>query len=395
MLHWHSPIDPKQTEIANITQILEPYLRAEFNLNLVPETQVSKVPGLHVFNIGNYYEAHHYIWWNSMICPGIVIMHDIFLQHLFFKIFNDCDGGWSKLEQIGSMIYGGNPDLHPHLQAVLSSRSASHESSEHFPFTELATFNAISVITHSEYAADKVRQCGASDTHFLHLPYFGPKVQEAMFSKDRDKGSSKPINLAIFGFLGHNRFILETLKVLENISSSEDFHLHLIGPLNDKSVLPFIKRRKKQVTLHGSVFGEKLDRLLKQMDLGINIRKPSMGESSASLLRYWANGVPCLVSRTKFYAELPEDSVSFVDEGNEEADLMKTLENFRLDRELFWEKANSGIQRLAEFHSPERYARDLFRIVVNNPDLRLLYKEGLSSKYAPPALKKWESLSVD
>ena len=395
MLHWHSPTDPKQTEIANITQILEPHLRGEFLFNLVPETQVSKVPGLHVFNIGNYYEAHHDIWWNSIICPGIVIMHDVFLQHLFFRIFNDCEGGWNKLEQIGSMLYGGNPDLHLHLQAVLSSRSASHESSGHFPFTELATFNASSVITHSEYAADQVRQGGVSETHCLHLPYFGPKVKAGEFAKSLDKSASWPINLAIFGFLGHNRFILETLKVLENISSSEDFHLHLIGPVNDKSLLGEIDRRKKQVTLHGSVFGDKLDKLLRKMDLGINIRKPSMGESSASLLRYWANGVPCLVSRTKFYAELPEHCVAFVDEGNEEAGLMATLEDFRLDRELFLDKANSAIWRLTECHSPERYARDLFRIVVNNPELRERYKEGLSSKYASAELKKWEALSVD
>jgi hypothetical protein len=50
---------------------------------------------------------------------------------------------------------------------------------------------------------------------------------------------------------------------------------------------------------------------------------------------------------------------------------------------------------LTECHSPERYARDLFRIVVNNPELRERYKEGLSSKYASAELKKWEALSVD
>jgi hypothetical protein len=396
MLHWHSPTDPKQTEIANITQILKPHLFREFQLDFVSEHNISKSTGLHVYNIGNFFNAHYLIWWNSIIKSGIVIMHDVFLQHLFFKIFNEaCPGHWDKLEQIGSMLYGGNPDLHLHLQAVLSSRSASHESSGHFPFTELATFNAISVITHSEYAADQVRQGGAADTHCLHLPYFGPKVKEAECAKDLGKGSSWPINLAIFGFLGHNRFILETLKVLENISSPEDFHLHLIGPLNDKSVLSDLKRRKKQVTLHGAVFGDKLDKLLRKMDLGINIRKPSMGESSASLLRYWANGVPCVVARTKYYAELPGECVAFVEEGEEEEGLLVTLEDFRLDRELFGDKANSAIRRLTECHSPERYARDLFRIVVNNPELRERYKEGLSSKYASAELKKWEALSVD
>ena len=320
-------------------------------------------------------------------------MHDVFLQHLLFQIFG-VQEGWDKLEQIGSILYGGNPDLQRHLKAVMATRSAGHESSRHFPFTELATFKALSVITHSEYAAEQVRKSGAAETHRLHLPYFGPKVNGDVREKHVQKRQSPPFDLAIFGFLGHNRFIRETLDVLGSLDSPEDFHLHLIGPLNDKSVISDIKRRKKQVTLHGTVFGDKLDKLLRKMDLGINIRKPSMGESSASLLRYWANGVPCVVARTKYYAELPGECVAFVEEGEEESGLLCILEEFRSDRKSFLEQARTGTSRLTEFHAPERYVRDLFRIILNNSELRERYKEGLSAKHAPAELKKWEALSV-
>ena len=323
--------------------------------------------------------------------PGVVVLHDVHLLNMFMKLFQR-HGNLDQLIEIASMIYGENPEKFSSLHEIVKSGTADHRDARLFPFTELATFKALSVVTHSEYASTQVRQKGNIDFHQLHLPYAGSFIAEEALGIKTEKNVESPIKLVIFGFLWRNRFVLETLELLTEHDPNNTFHLHLIGKLDDHALKKEVLQYGKRVTFHGFVPDDKFDTLLRTMDLAINIRIPSMGETSGSLMRCWANGLPCIVKRTCSYAEISEDFVSFVEDGDETAGLFQILEQFRRDRRPFLSKAQASLQRVQDLHNPERYASNLFRIVMDNPRLRKSYRQGLEEKYAPEQLRKWKNL---
>jgi glycosyltransferase involved in cell wall biosynthesis len=391
MLHWHSPENISETGIASFTELLTNPLTQQFQINLVPHDRLNLDTGLHLYNIGNFYEAHHNIWWNSILHPGIVVLHDVYLLNMFMKLFQR-HGNLDQLIEIASMLYGENSEKFSSLHEIVKSGTADHRDARLFPFTELATFKALSVVTHSEYASTQVCKNGNIDFHKLHLPYRGSFIAEEELGRKIGKKVDSPINLVICGFLWHNRFVLETLELLTEHYSNNTFHLHLIGKLDDHSLRKEVLQYSERVTFHGFIADDEFDPLLRKMDLAINIRMPSVGESSLSLLRCWANGVPCVVKRTCSYAEISEDFVSFVEDGDETAGLLQILEQFSRDRRPFLSKAQAGLHRVQDLHNPERYASDLFRIVMDNPELRKSYRQGLEEKYAPEQLRKWKNL---
>jgi hypothetical protein len=57
-------------------------------------------------------------------------------------------------------------------------------------------------------------------------------------------------------------------------------------------------------------------------DVCLNLRYPTAGETSASLLRIMGAGVPVLVSRTGAFEELPDDAVGKIDVDDTEEELL-------------------------------------------------------------------------
>ena len=111
-LHWFSPLPPARTGIAQYTMGLLPALqkRAEIVLwtdqaewdplletyatvrryhpEQMPWAEINRAD-MSIYNIGNNPAAHGSIWQVSRSHPGIIILHDLSLQHLFVGLFRD------------------------------------------------------------------------------------------------------------------------------------------------------------------------------------------------------------------------------------------------------------------------------------------------------------------
>ncbi|MFL5735203.1 MAG: glycosyltransferase family 4 protein, partial [Chloroflexia bacterium] len=93
-------------------------------------------------------------------------------------------------------------------------------------------------------------------------------------------------------------------------------------------------------------------------DVCLNLRYPTAGETSASLLRIMGAGVPVLVSRTGSFEELPDGAVGKVDVGDIEEDLL--LEYLLLlarRSDLRTAMSQAARQYVAEHHTLEGAAR--------------------------------------
>lgn len=78
----------------------------------------------------------------------------------------------------------------------------------------------------------------------------------------------------------------------------------------------------ERVRTTGYVSQEDFAYYLAASDVCLNLRHPTAGETSASLLRIMGAGVPVLVSRTGSFEELPDEAVGKIDVGGIEEDLL-------------------------------------------------------------------------
>ena len=89
-----------------------------------------------------------------------------------------------------------------------------------------------------------------------------------------------------------------------------------------------------------------MEQKLSTADLAINLRYPSMGEASGSQLQFWDYGLPTLVTRTGWYASLPEGTTAFVRPEHEVEDMQAHLRAFLADPSAFRAMGERGRQSL-------------------------------------------------
>jgi len=94
-----------------------------------------------------------------------------------------------------------------------------------------------------------------------------------------------------------------------------------------------------------------------------------MGEASGSQLRIWSHALPSIVTRTGWYAGIPETAVHFVRPENELGDIQENLRDFLKDPLRFMDMGSTGHGILENKHSPHLYARFIQKIASVIPDL--------------------------
>jgi hypothetical protein len=143
------------------------------------------------------------------------------------------------------------------------------------------------------------------------------------------------------------------------------------------------------VTLHGFVPEETLITALDAAHLALNLRYPSAGEASASQLRIWNHALPSLVTRTGWYASLPEDVVAFVNPEHEVADLQEHWHAFLADPARFAPMGERGRRLLEQDHSPHAYVQTILDFITSPERLRLLASASLLAKRVGTEMSAW------
>jgi hypothetical protein len=113
------------------------------------------------------------------------------------------------------------------------------------------------------------------------------------------------------------------------------------------------------VEIRGFVEEDELDALLDRAHLALNLRYPTVGEASGSQLRLWSRGLPSVVTRTGWYAELPPETTFFVDPEHEVDDLHRHFRAALENPRMLLEMGQAGRRQLERQHHPDLYAREL------------------------------------
>lgn len=344
MIIWHSPDSNSKSEIYNFSKsVVSEIKKFKVNIKFISQDDYNFDNGLHVYNIGNHYKNHINIWLNMIQCPGVVILHELNVSSIYkeyFKVLND-------------------PNFSQRVIEILHRYSITNDSL----YLPLSICNSLSVIVHSEFLKNLVNKILIDKSYYLNLPSNISKPYNNYIYK---KVNNEYVNIIIFGYISTNRYVIETIKILINNNFKNNYFLHVVGSISSPEVLNFVKKNPKVVKFHGFLHENELNSLLSQMDFCLNIRNPSVGETSASILRCWSSKLLCVVRDTKAFKELSDKSVIKLPEDNTYYHLINFLSIYSTYDKSHEYMIYNAYNDLSKNHSPKLYANKLLEILFSN-----------------------------
>ena len=372
-INWFSPLRPARTDISHYTLRVLPALARHFDITVWTERpywplemeaygRVRQWDGgswaalnaadVTIYHLGNNALFHGWIWDVARHHPGVVVLHDTRLHEFFAGQLLAAGGGTAYLDAVRRCH--GDAAAATAAQ-VVDGRIAASALADSIPLTGLALENARGAIVHTEAAFNDVAALGRCSVLQLDLPYDAgpPPVSRAW---------DGTLQLVVFGYLGGNRRLNALLEAIASFPDRQRLRLAILGELEEPEAIAgriAALAIGDLVRVHGFLPEEELDRMLDGAHLAVNLRYPTMGEASGSQLRIWSRGLASLVTRTGWYAELPPETVGFVEPLDEVADLHEHFASALTQPELLAAMGAAGRRVVETRHDPARYAEEL------------------------------------
>ncbi len=384
-ISWFSPLDAQSSEIARYSAQILPYLEPFAGIAAlddgtgcaapawwqskdqpVAEPGVAPMP---VYHIGNN-PLHLPIFQRSLEEPGLVVLHDLSLVDLARHLSHDLEQPdlWKEMmcrqygDEVRSLVNRSEKSAPDYNEMVAS-----------YPLFQPFLAGALGVVVHSRYARDALRKQLPAGTPVLqlNLPAATPVQEPPRHERP------EPLRFVFCGHVGPNRRLVEFMEAWGRLDSPQRITLDLFGNIsNSRQLLQYAEHFgvASYIRLRGYVSDAELDEALHSSDFAINLRWPTMGEASASQLRYWSAALPTLVSDVGWYGELPDEAVCKISVANESADLFTLLTDALASPGKYREVGQRGWEQVRDMHSAEAYARDLVALAQQLGERRLAYR---------------------
>lgn len=372
-----SPLPPVRSGIADYSFDLLPHLDALCDLRIVhlpdqplaPEIaerytvvdvdELAAGGRLPLYQMGNNH-YHGDVWRLASERPGVLTLHDLILHHFLIERtvkHGDFDGYRRQLASDHGWI--GDAAALPMRWPGGFGKAAQFALPAHRGL--LAAQKGI--LTHSRWAAGmlgeemprlRVRSLA------MGIPLPPPLDPEAGREFRRRRGL--PLDRPILGSFGFQTPIKRTDVVIRALASPALARVHLMvageaAPILRLEEVAAQAGVSDRVHLMGFLPFEEFEAAIGACDLCLNLRYPTAGETSASLLRILAVGKPAVVSDYAQSADLPDAGVVRVPVGDGESEaLVDQLAELLKNPEALLAMGQSARQHIAENHRPRRAA---------------------------------------
>ena len=306
---YYSPMPPEQSGIADYSALLLPALRKRVDIEVVRRGRKRAPRGTDValYHVGNNPDAHAWIVDALRKRPGVVVLHEYVLHHLVAGMTvgrRDGHGYLDLMERehgvVGRLLAHGVLDKR--IPPLWESRPAD------FPLPTFVLDHAAGLVVHSRYVHEHARAAGFPGpiTVAPHPAWPPPSAMPERIAPGTVVGC--------FGVVNSSKRIPELLRATAAVRTGHsDFTLLLVGSTSPGFDLD---RRLQRFGLgsdglvrEGWVDETRLWALMAGSDALVNLRHPTMGETSGSVIRGLSLGKPLVVSDVGWFSELP-DSVA-------------------------------------------------------------------------------------
>lgn len=351
-LAYFSPLNPAPSGISDYSLELLPQLAAHADITLVVDGYAPTDPALQSFrvlddknyNTGEFdmalYQlgnspAHAYIYQRALRESGVIVLHDLVLHHLV---------AWLTIHHGDTQGYvAAMREAYGDAGARLAEREVSGTEALNrfeYPLSERVIRNARGVIAHSRYVADAVKRI-APHVPVAQIPHEMPDMAPVTQRNARAQ-SNLPQNAKLIGTFGNLGPTKRTTVLFDAFRAVHqqfpDARLLLVGassPNFDARGLLDLFGLRDATEIVGHVPFNAFHLYMAAMDVCVNMRYPTAGETSGAVLRAMALAKPVVVSRVGWFAELPDDAVAKIDvDDHEVAQLSATLARLLRDESL-------------------------------------------------------------
>jgi len=346
-LAYFSPLPPSKSGIADYSAELLPYLAKGADITVFVEradelrlhrhredfavyhtVHFDEIRRQSPFDLTIYHQGnnphHEYIYERALRTPGLLVLHEHCLHHLIAWCTlgrKDEDAYWNEL----FYAYG-------RLGARVAEMRALGVGSEYqqflMPLNRRLVKCSLGIITHNAYAASQLEGLTAATPVEIIPHHLSPKVYEldsmdAVECRRRLGIAEDAWVIASLGFVTQSKRIPAVLAAFKRLLAVVPNAVYLIvGEDHWKwSVAPVIEEMKlgDRVRITGYTTERDFFRYLKAVDVIVNLRYPTAGETSGTLIRALGAGKPVIVSDFGQFGELPDDVCLKVTAGPDEA----------------------------------------------------------------------------
>ncbi len=305
---FFSPMPPSKSGIADYSAALVDSLSELAQVEVFSEKPTSFDVAdfdIALYQIGNN-GYHSFVYDQALENPGVVVMHESNLHHLIAERTikrNDWDAYMREVE------FDGGPDALAYARRVRALEVGPDYDG--VPMLRRILNGFARIIVHSHYVERDIRNAGFEGPLAV-IPH-GAWIPDADRLGVRHKfgiSTDTPL-IGVFGFLKPYKRIAESLRAFKRILRVHpNARMILVGePHPDFPLKSLIEGLGLQSTVRvlGFIPMEDFVGYIAACDIILNLRFPTVGESSGTLLRSLGLGRAVIVSNIGSFAEYPDE----------------------------------------------------------------------------------------
>lgn len=348
---YFSPLSPVRSGISDYSQELLPLLGPRLGrLDLFvdegvrpdsraivdafewhPQSRFSALDGETGYDLAVYQQGnnphHEYIYRRAMETPGLLVLHDFVLHHLVTEMTLARGDEQGYLD---AMLASHGPI--GHRLARLRIRGLWSDL-QHFLYPACWQLLRASraVMVHSPYLERLLRGTLPASIPVRRVP-MGIAIPAEAAGDERRAEARRELDLprgatvvGSFGFVTPMKQLDLALRAVRRCRDQGGGNIRfvVVGEVSEACPLEALAGElglADAVRFTGYLGAEEFSRYLHAVDFALNLRYPTAGETSASLLRVMGMGVPVVLPRYRQYADIPPETCSRLElgEGEEE-----------------------------------------------------------------------------
>lgn len=325
---WLSPLPPQRSGIANYSYWLIRALKNHFDIDLYYETPEAPAAALKnefnvyplsvfaeryqnydevIYHLGNHTGFHREIYRLAWNFPGTVVLHDYnlaaFMHDAFYRQ-ND-----EQLYQ-QALLEGYGDQGREELQTLAEGRVPDPAK---FPMSHAVVGRSRKVIVHHRWVK---KQFGDNNKHIEVIPHFAklnhqPTPEEIESFRKRFLIKNNHFVVSCLGFVNSNKLPKLQIDVVKRlIDDGYPVQMIFAGEPSPevKSLEMEIRSGQHSENIIFTGYQNEVDYFsaIFASDVIINLRNPSMGEASGTLMHALAAARPTIISDVNQYREFPD-----------------------------------------------------------------------------------------
>lgn len=393
-LAYFSPLNPLKSGISDYSEFLLPYLSRYSEVDLWVDGVKPNDPAMAqykvidfrkhenlrkkladydaiIYNLGNNPEFHARMYDVFLEYPGYVILHDFVLYYLVTGYHLDY---LRNTEAYLAELYYNYGDVGIRAAKEVFSGNVpplQYKQPGKLPLVKRVVDKARGIIVHSEYAKKMVIKVGLDKSQVVQINQVNYDNDAQIASEEIRTIRAKygvadtDILVASFGYIAPTKRNYQVIQAINEVQKNLGFRLKYLMVGEGDYVDACLNER---IMKTGYIPLQVFEKIIECVDIVVNLRYPSMGETSAALLRALTAGKACIVTDDAWFSELPDDVVIKIPvaESLEKVALKEVIERLVGDPGQRLDLGRRAKEYVLKEHDPDKIAKKIMSVISSD-----------------------------